>query len=160
LSASKRPGYILPAMVPLSLLVAAGLEVAPAPAMAAVRAGAIGLVVVGIGALVAGAAGVSQSAEGVKVVTPALLVCAGIFLRLWGRGASIVARRQVWATVVVCAVFGPGLGAAIYGPLGAYAESRSARPIAEHIAPGARVVCFRTFRAGLPFYLRSPVLLV
>ncbi len=160
LSASKRPGYILPVMVPLALLVAAGISSSPARAMAAMRVGGILVVGLGLAVLGGGLAGVSRQAEGVTLITPALLTSGGIFFALWGIGASAIASRRLWATVLACALFAPGLGLAVFAPLGAYAESRSARAIADHIAPGARVVCFRAFRTGLPFYLRGPVLLV
>jgi 4-amino-4-deoxy-L-arabinose transferase-like glycosyltransferase len=160
LSASKRPGYILPAMVPLAILVAAGIVAAPARATAAIRRGGLLVGALGVLVLAAGLAGVSRKAEGVTVVTPGMLLWAGAFLAIWAVFASAFASRRLWATVVACALFVPGLGAAIYGPLTAYAESRSARAIADHIPSGAPVVCFRAFRTGLPFYLRRPALLL
>ena len=51
------------------------------------------------------------------------------------------------------------MGLALLGPLGPYAESRSSRALAARIEPGAPVMCFETFRTGLPFYLRRPVVL-
>jgi len=160
LSASKRAGYLLPAMVPLALLVAAGMIAAPRAVLRGLRVAGIAMVVLGAVAMAAGFHGASREAEGVPVITPSLLASAGVFAAVWGIGASTVGARRFWPTVIMCAVFIPGLGIALHGPLRAYAEARSARPIADRIPPGATVVSFRAFRTGLPFYLKRPVVLV
>ena len=51
----------------------------------------------------------------------------------------------------------PGLGLTLLGPLTPYAEGRSARALASHIDPAARIVAFRTFEPGLALYLGRPV---
>src|SRR5207244_10509058 len=54
---------------------------------------------------------------------------------------------------------GGAMGLVCLGPLGTYAEGRSSRALAARIEPGAPVMCFQTFRTGLPFYLGRPVVL-
>src|SRR5439155_24243916 len=56
--------------------------------------------------------------------------------------------------------FAPGLGYVLFRPLGAWAETRSSRALATYIEPGARIICFETFRESLPFYLGRPVVLL
>ena len=159
-SASKRPQYILPAMVPLSLLAAAGMQAEAARAAAVVRASARWLVVpVGVATLMAGLRGVALTHGDFRVVTPPLLLSVGGFLLVWGLIAAFAGRRPALA-VVCCALFAPGLGATLLGPLTPYAEGRSSRTLAAQILPTDRVVCFEAFRTALPFYLQRPVALV
>ncbi len=160
LCASKRPAYILPAMMPLGILVAVAIAAEPARVAAATVVTATVVAGVGLAALVlertAGIAAVGHLA----VLTPDVLVGAGVFLTAWGIGTALASRRWPAAAVVGLMLLGPGLGAALLGPLTEYAESRSSRALAGRIEPDAHVVCFKTFRTGLPFYLRRPVVLV
>jgi len=157
--ASKRPAYVLPAVVPLALLAAAGIVADRARVTATVRLFAALAALVGAAA--AGAALVRWLPESrtLAAVTPAVLGPAGLLLLVWGGLTLVVGGRRPALAVAACAVLAPAMGLALLGPLGPYAESRSSRALAARIEPGAPVMCFETFRTGLPFYLRRPVVL-
>ena len=157
-SASKRPHYILPALVPLALLVAVGVAADPARTLAVVRAFGRWAAVAGVAVLAIALAGFEGKAGNFDVLSPAALVGAGVFLLGWGLATA--AGRRPAAALVACALFTPGLGIVLLRPLGGWAESRSARQLASYIEPGVQVICFDTFRESLPFYLGRPVVLM
>jgi 4-amino-4-deoxy-L-arabinose transferase-like glycosyltransferase len=158
LSASKRPQYVLPALVPLALLVALGVDAAPRLAARALRGLALALVFVGFGAVAVTIAGAPLPAAMPRVATPAMLAAAGAFFVGWGVVTLRAGRRPALA-LACAALFAPGLGAVLLGPLAHYAESRSSRRLATKIPARATVVCAETFRTSLPFYLGRRVLL-
>jgi hypothetical protein len=158
LCASKRPHYILPALIPLSLLTAVGLAAEREKVQTAVRMLARVLPIAGLAMLVAAASGYEGRGEFV-VVSPRLLTTAGLFLVVWGIAATLGGGRR--AVAIGClASFAPGLVLVLLGPLTPYAEGRSARTLASHIDPTIPVFCFDTFRTSLPFYVGHPVVLV
>jgi len=159
LSASKRPQYILPALVPLAILIAAGAAAAPRRVATVIR-------LLGVTATVAGIVGVTVAYVGftpadgpLRVITPRVIAVAGLVFAGWGALTAVVARRAP-AALACAAVLGPLLGLLLLTPLAVYAESRSSRDIAEHVPPNTTVVCLETFRTSLPFYLGHPVVLV
>ena len=157
-SASKRPHYILPALVPLALLAALGIAAEPERALGVVRAIGRWTALVGASALVVALAGFEGHGGNFDVLTPRMLAPAGAFLLAWGAAAA--RGRRPAAALVACALFAPGLGFVLLRPLGEWAETRSSRDLATYIEPGVPVICFGTFREALPFYLgRSVVLL-
>src|SRR5205823_4983319 len=112
----------------------------------------------GAAALVAALAGFEGRGGNFAVLAPRVLAPVGIFLLGWGAAAAL-GRRPVGAPVA-CALFAPGVGFVLFRPLGAWAETRSSRALATYIEPGARIICFETFRESLPFYLGRPVVLL
>ena len=158
LSASKRPHYILPLLVPLSLLVAIALTADSARTVAAMRSLGRWAVLAGAATVLAVAAGLDGGGGAFAMVSRHVMTVAGLFLVAWGAATTLLGRRP--ATAIACgALFAPGLGLALLGPLAPYAEARSSRALASHIDPGATVICFDTFRTSLPFYLRRPVVI-
>jgi hypothetical protein len=158
LSASKRPHYILPALVPLAMLVAVAVTAEPGKAMSAVRGLARWVALAGVGMIIAVAAGFEGRGGEFRVLLPGVLTGAGTFVAVWGIATTLGGRRPALA-VACCALFAPGLGLMLLGPLTPYAEGRSSRALASYIEPGALVVCFDTFRTSLPFYLGRPIVL-
>jgi 4-amino-4-deoxy-L-arabinose transferase-like glycosyltransferase len=157
LSASKRPHYILPAIVPLALLVAIAMAVARARATAVIRASACAVAVVGAGTLVAVFAGVHAKGE-LDVVSRHVMVAVGsVFL---GWAAVVLAVGRTPSRAVVCAaLLTPAVGLGLIEPLTLYADGRSTRALARHVGDEP-LVSFETFRTSLPFYLGRPVPLV
>lgn len=159
LSASKRPAYILPAMVPLALLVAIGVAAETARAATALRLLARVLAVAGACGVAVVLAGRVPAMRALGAVSPTVLLAGGGFLVAWGLVTLLATRGRPAIAIAACALLAPGFGMAVLRPLGTWAESRSSRGLAARIEPGARVVCFETFRTGLPFYLRRAVVL-
>jgi 4-amino-4-deoxy-L-arabinose transferase-like glycosyltransferase len=162
--ASKRPGYIIPAMVPLGLLVAVGASAVPARAAAAVRTLAVG--VLGAGAVLltvslGGTEGWTRvfSLEAAPAFTAPLLLAGGIFFLCWSAATLGTVRARTTLALVSAAALAPGLYVSLLTPLTAYAAQRSARDIARRVDPGVEVIALRTFRTSLPFYLGRPVVL-
>ena len=156
LSASKRPHYILPLLVPLSVLVAVALTADSTRTVAAMRSVGWLAVLAGAVMVLVVAAGFQGRGGAFALVVGPVMTAAGLFLAAWGATTAAVARRP--AAAIACgALFAPGLGLALLGPLAPYAEARSSRALASHIEPDATVICFDTFRTSLPFYLRRPV---
>ncbi len=157
--ASKRPQYILPALVPLSLLVAMGISAAPRAATSALRALAATAVVAGIGAAIGGHLGFAPAHGDLRVITPNVVLATGLLLVAWGLLAFGAGRRPL--TAILCtAILAPALGMMLLGPLTGYAESRSSRALAQKVPGDTRLVAAVSFRTSLPFYLRRPVMLV
>ena len=177
LSQSKLPGYVLTAVVALGILVARVLDAAfERPGGRAGRLvvhAAVGLAV--IAGLAAGLLAVGSTVRG---GLPALLqIRAGDFQRLapaagglaWALGilaaaAAVAAWRR--SAPVACAAFAlpPLLLLTIaFGGARAYAESSSARRLAERVPalpPASDVACLQCLPSGLPFYLRREVTVV
>jgi 4-amino-4-deoxy-L-arabinose transferase-like glycosyltransferase len=158
-SASKRPQYVLPAMVPLALLVAIGAAAVPARLVAVMRGLAAAAVVAGVAAAVIGFWGFTPGRSDLGYVTPAVAATTGLFLVAWGI-VTVVAGRWPSTALASAALLTPMLGLVLLGPLGVRAAALSARDLAAQIPPGAKVVSVLEFRTSLPFYLRRPVLLV
>ena len=160
LSASKRPQYILPALVPLALLCALGIAAAPARTAAALRGLAVVAIAIGAACIAAGGVGIGMHGMERSAVSPVVLEAGGGFLVVWAL-LAISTRRAGPLTAIVCAaLFAPGMGCVLLGPLTPWADGRSARTLAGHIGSSTTVVSFEAFRTSLPFYLRRPVLLV
>jgi 4-amino-4-deoxy-L-arabinose transferase-like glycosyltransferase len=158
--ASKRPMYILPALIPMALLVGAGLAADPRRAAAAVRGCAIAALVVGIALATAGRLDVVPVGRTYGALAQPVLEAVGVAAVVWGTGALLATRFHPRAALLAAALFFPTLGAAALRPLEPWVETRASRMLAAHIEPDARVIAFGTFRTGLPFYLRRPVTLV
>lgn len=153
LSASKRPQYILPALVPLALLVAIGVSARPRLTGTMVRAAGWIAALVATGALIARTTGIvsdpTWSVFPVKEILPPVAAT----LLVWGLVATRAGRRPRPA-IVCAAALTPFLFLAAVHPMAIYAERRSARRLAASIPSDASVVCFDTFRTSLPFYLK------
>jgi 4-amino-4-deoxy-L-arabinose transferase-like glycosyltransferase len=156
LSASKRPQYLLPAMVPLALLVAIACTAAPQRAAKALRGFGGIAAVVGLVAVIVALRGFSTGTGDRSFLTPAVAGAAGVFLMGWGVATAIVGGRPAVA-VGSAVVMGPGLLLTLLHPLGAAAEARSTRALAAQVPPSAQVVGAAAFRTSLPFYLGRPV---
>jgi 4-amino-4-deoxy-L-arabinose transferase-like glycosyltransferase len=157
LSASKRPHYILPAVVPLALLVAIAADVDHARTVRVLRATARWIGVAGAIALAAALAGFHASGD-FDMFSRHLLVAVGVLFVAWA-GVTLALGRRVALALACAAAFAPALGFALVDPLTAYAEAHSARALAARV-DRSPVVFFETFRTSLPFYLGQPVPLV
>jgi 4-amino-4-deoxy-L-arabinose transferase-like glycosyltransferase len=160
ISASKRAGYVLPALVPLALLVAAGITLAPRRARSALQGAAVLALLVALVSVV-----VQQDAVALPelprdasptLVQPLLSVIAVVCVA-WG--IAVLAARRRLHVVALAAVFAPALYLLAQGPLLPFAESRSARRLARALPPSATVVALRHFRPTLAFYHRGTVLM-
>jgi len=157
LAASKRPQYLLPALVPLAILCALGA--ARRPERAAAALGILGAAAIVTGGAMAVAAyrgfhleGAERSAASVHVLT-----VAGLVLAAWG-ALTVAARRfGAWSAMACAALLAPVLGLLLLRPLEPWAEMRSGRGLARLLPPGAKVISFQAFHTSLPFYLRRPV---
>lgn len=158
LSASKRPQYVLPALVPLALLVAAGVEARPRLVARVLRGFGWIAAVAGSVSLALVALGVVTTSNRTDLPVPAMAGFIGAALVPWGL-ATAMARRPRRA-LVCAAVFGPLVFLASLRPLGVYAERRSARRLVASVPADAPVVCFTMFRPSLPFYLGRLVTVV
>jgi len=158
-SASKRPQYVLPVMVPLALLVAIGVAAAPERLATVTRQLAMAAAVGGVIAMGIGWVGFTPGPGDRGFSTPAVVGSAGIFLVAWG-AITIAASRRPEGAFTAAVALGPGLLFALFGSLGAAAAGRSSRDLAARISPHAQVISAVSFRTSLPFYLRRPVLLI
>jgi 4-amino-4-deoxy-L-arabinose transferase-like glycosyltransferase len=161
LSASKRPGYVLPALVPLSILTSVGILEAPGRVVAAVRGLAVGAVAVGLILALCGLGGGWSIREALGEASPAItaevLLAGGTVLLIWGTLAAVISRDRPWVAFVMAGALMPAICAALLGPLRPYAEGRSVRALARQVDPDAEVIAYRSFPTSLPFYLRRPV---
>jgi 4-amino-4-deoxy-L-arabinose transferase-like glycosyltransferase len=155
LSASKRPQYVMPALVPLALLVAIGLTARPRLSAAFVRASGWLGALAGVGAFVALVRGVSPMKD-TSLSVASLLPYVGTVLIAWGLATAWSARRPRPA-FACAAAFAPLILLAVLHPLAGYAERRSARQLAKSIPADTPVVCYDTYRTSLPFYLKRVV---
>jgi 4-amino-4-deoxy-L-arabinose transferase-like glycosyltransferase len=156
LSASKRPQYVLPALVPLALLVAIGMTARPRLTGAALRAAGWIAVIVGGAALTIAGMGIALTDRRMHLPLRAILPPAGTIVLTWGLVTAIVGRRPSRA-IVCAAAFAPVLLVTLLRPLATYAQRRSSREMAASIPADAPVVCVATFRTSLPFYLKRVV---
>lgn len=185
ISRSKLPAYVLPATVPLSILMAHAWGELDADAMDDTRrpdwlAAGFALLI-GTGLLVALAAWqvlefASMKARAVEridprvldLLKPSLLYTGLIIAALGILGRNLAERRNrhilAHATFVVLALTAPALLVRWMPVLKTYAEISSSRRIAERILASPDkdlpVYSFYYFRTGLPFYLHRPVGLV
>jgi 4-amino-4-deoxy-L-arabinose transferase-like glycosyltransferase len=183
LGRSKLPGYVLPAMVPLSILMArvwrdvgAGEE---SPHRSDWLTAGFGVVLI-VGILIAASPQLlhlpSVAALAVRKVPPvvsaylkASLFASGVILAAIGvLGRHLAARRRgaalSLATFVLLAISMPLLLLRWIRPLRIYAEASSSRQLASTVLTSPErdrpVYGFYYFRTSLPFYLRRPVGLV
>src|SRR6185503_1165721 len=116
LSASKRPQYILPALVPLSLLVAIGMTARPRLTGAILRTAGWIAAIAGSGVLMLAVTGTVPPDVRSKLPIREMLPLAGMVLLTWGLVTARMARRPNRA-VVCAAAFGPLLILAMLHPL-------------------------------------------
>jgi 4-amino-4-deoxy-L-arabinose transferase-like glycosyltransferase len=154
LSASKRPHYILPAVVPLALMVAIAVDGAGARAATAIRSCAYGAGLIGAGTIIALLAGVHAKGEYAELSRHVMLAV-GVVLLAW-TALVLTAGRTLFRATACAALLGPALGLGLIGPFTLYAEARSSRTLAQHVA-GENLVSYETFRPSLPFYLGRSV---
>ena len=95
LCASKRPGYVLPAVVPLALLTACGIVAESARVAAAVRLFAALAALAGAAAAGAALARWLPDGRTLVALTPAVLGRAGIVLFAWGALTLFLGGRRV-----------------------------------------------------------------
>ena len=182
-SGSKLPGYVLPAMAPLSLLLARAWEEVARTEKAGgapdwLTAGFA--LVLGCGLLVALAPQLARLAPAyapsLKKLHPALagmvqptLLYSGLILvalAIIGRNLAARLRGPVLAgvTLALLALITPLLGLRWLAPLRSYASVNSSRRLAETILASPEKTLplygYYYFRTSLPFYLRRPVGLV
>ncbi|MGA7979483.1 MAG: glycosyltransferase family 39 protein, partial [Chromatiaceae bacterium] len=178
ISKSKLPGYVLPAIVALGVLVARVFDLAmtyPEGAPAAlIRRGTLVLTAV------CGAAGVFLVGVQLRLVPlqalfhlsdaeleraqAALIPLIVWFLGIAGAAAAARASRRIPAMLTVFALPPFLLMAVGSGQLQAYADGRSSRPLAQAIqrdSPGGvEVACYRCFPPGLAFYLGRSIVVI
>lgn len=182
ISRSKLPGYFLPAIVPLAILMArAWAEVGSREEGRGpdwLTAGFAALI--GVGLLLAAAPqalrlpGVEArlaektSPAVVAILGPSVLYSGLILMALGVAGRNLAARRRAEvlavSTFVVAAVTLPLLALRLGAPLKTYADAFSSRRLAQTILASPErdlpIYSFYCFRTGLGFYLRRPVGLV
>lgn len=163
ISASKRPGYVLPAIVPVALIAGAAIPLDPSRIAAALRGTAVlTLSVVGCVAayfMLQGGALETMASLIYRAATPRVVIVALAVCGAWSVLLIAIGTRSAQGTLGLAAAFAPALYLLLIGPLTPYAESRSARALARLVEPGATVVSFRHFRPSFAFYLGRPVLL-
>ena len=182
LSRSKLPGYFLPAVVPLSILVAAAWRDVGKNMQARspdwLTAGFA--LLLGLGILVAGAShswvyasiqthlGKKFSSVAAGMIKPSLLYSGLILAALGIIGRNLASRRRgrvlAGGTLLLAAATVPLLVVRCSLPIRLYAESESSRRLANTILASplqqAPVFGYYYFRSSLPFYLQRPVGLV
>jgi len=182
LSRSQLPGYFLPAIVPLGILMAkAWNDVGEPGAKRApdwLTAGFASLL--GVGLIVAACSQLSMFSSAhshlasklhpdvFSMFKPSLLYTGLILAVLAVVGRNLAARlRGKWFSVLALALLAlttPALLARWIGPIRAYADTNSSRRLASTILSSPEqdlpIYGFYYFRTGLPFYLRRPVGLV
>jgi 4-amino-4-deoxy-L-arabinose transferase-like glycosyltransferase len=157
LSASKRPQYILPALVPLAIVCAVGIARGPERAAGALRACALGAVVGGSVLAVAAFHGLHLEGAERSAASASVLMAGGLVLVAWGAFTLAIHRTGAWPTIACATLLSPGAGLVLLGALAPWVDVRSARTLAARVPPDAKVVAFQQFRTSLPFYLRRPV---
>jgi 4-amino-4-deoxy-L-arabinose transferase-like glycosyltransferase len=181
-SHSKLPAYILPALVPLSILMGRAWQDVGKEAQARppdwLTAGFA--LVLGLGVLVAAAShswlyaalqvrlAKKLHPQVLGLIQPSLLYTGLILAALGFLGRRLAAqtrgRRLATATFALAAVIVPTLALRWYTPLRLFAETDSSRRLAAAILSSperdAPIFGYYYFRTSLPFYLRRPVGLV
>ncbi|MGH9404991.1 MAG: glycosyltransferase family 39 protein [Terriglobia bacterium] len=179
LSRSKLPGYVLPALIPLSILAARGWQPRSAAdwriAPRGVPAGFVALIVCGvlIALLPYSFHFIMLSAHAasrlpftvVHLLRPGLLRGGVVMLALGVFGWRHIRRgSRRWPSFAAAALAVPLLAILLRTPLALYARINSSKEVAQTIdaSPGKDlpVYGYYYFRTGLPFYLRRPVGLV
>src|SRR5262249_20910749 len=176
-SQSKRPGYILPGVVALAVLVARVFDHAltrpdggaarlvlrgtiGVATLSAAAAGALSLNLARPDRLQAlsalGRSGFSRLQAGVGTLAAPLggVAVAALGSRLW---------RDVRLALVVFALPAVLFLSVGFGTVARYAEASSSRGLARAMAPlppGSRVACLECFAVGLPFYVGQPVVYI
>ncbi len=181
LSRSKLPGYFLPAVIPLSILMARvweRLERGDEPRPFWLRAGFITLA--GLGMLVAlspqafrvasvMAAAARKVSPSVLAMLPSALLGTGVILVALGAIARNLSRRLsgarlAWTTLALAALAVPLPLVRWLPALAAHAEVISSRRLAAALERSPErdwpLYAFFCFRTGMPFYVRRPVNLV
>ena len=182
LSRSQLPGYFLPALVPLGILMAKFWDDVGSPGALRppdwLTAGFASLL--GVGLLVAASSQLAIFSSGrshlarkldpaiFAMLKPSLLYTGLILATLAVVGRNIGARARgrslSIAAMVLLALTTPALLARWIAPLRAYAEANSSRRLADTILSSPEkdlpVYGYYYFRTSLPFYLRRPVGLV
>jgi len=173
-SQSKRPGYILPGLIALAVLIGRLFDHAlTGPESRAVRLILRGTLAVALFSVVAAGAlslnlagpdrlqdlldfesnefGRLQPDMGILVVSLLGMAIAAVAVRVW---------RDVRLAVAVFALPAILFLSVGFGTAARYAEASSARALARAIPPlppGAIVACLECFAVGLPFYVGQPV---
>jgi len=182
ISRSKLPGYVLPATVPLSILMAQAWE-----EVESAFSRRLNWLTAGFGALIASGLLVAIAAYSMfqfpsiqaraaekldpttlAMIKPTLLYTGLILAALGILGRNLAQHAQGRAlaqlTLAVLALTTPALILRWYPALGTYAANSSSRRLAQSIQGSAErdfpVFGFYYFRTGLPFYLQRPVGLV
>jgi 4-amino-4-deoxy-L-arabinose transferase-like glycosyltransferase len=176
-SQSKRPGYILPAVIALTVLVGRlfdrGLAGPDGRAARLILRGTVGVAILSAaaaGALALNLAGpdrlqalldfesneFSRLQPDVGMLVSALLAvtAAALAARLW---------RDVRLALVVFVLPAVLFLSVGFGTAARYAEASSSRALARAIAPlppGAQVACLECFAVGLPYYVGQPVIYI
>jgi len=176
-SQSKRPGYVLPGVVALAVLIGRLLDHALARpdgrAARLVLRGTVGVAILSVaaaGALSLNLAGPDrlqalldfesnefgrlQSDIGMLVAVLAGVTVAALAARLWRD-----VRLALMVFVLPAALF-LSVG---FGTAARYAEASSSRGLARAMGPlppGSRVACVECFAVGLPFYVGQPVVYI
>ncbi|HEV2178184.1 MAG TPA: phospholipid carrier-dependent glycosyltransferase [Terriglobia bacterium] len=180
ISQSKLPGYVLPATIPLSILMAqAWREVSEGDRRPDwLTAGFAALMLLGLltaasPQLLRVAALQHRAAEKLPPATlamlaPSLLYSGMILVALGILGRHLArhtrGRTAWWTTLATLALVFPLLLLRWIAPLRSYAAADSSRELAETIQASSErdlpVYAYHYFRTGLPFYLGRPVTLV
>jgi 4-amino-4-deoxy-L-arabinose transferase-like glycosyltransferase len=182
LSQSQLPGYFLPAIVPLGVLMAKAWDDVGSPG--AIRppdwltAGfasllGVGLIVAACSQLAMFSSAHSHLARKVHpdvfaMLKPSILYTGLILAALAVVGRNVAARARERslsvAAMVLLALAAPSILARWIAPLRAYAETNSSRRLADTILASPErdlpIYGYYYFRTSLPFYLRRPVGLV
>jgi 4-amino-4-deoxy-L-arabinose transferase-like glycosyltransferase len=182
ISQSKLPGYFLPAMVPLSILMAKAWDEAENAAKVRVpgwmTAGFAALALVGLSVFLGLELGAFRAVwarlahkvplEVLTLVKPEIFYTSLLVIGLAVLGRDLMGRaRRRWAAgtaFVVVALTTPLLIARWLRPIELFASANSSRALARTIekSPERKLPVYGLyyFRTGLPFYLRRPVGLV
>ncbi len=150
LLASKRPQYILPALVPMAVLIAAGVDAAPRRVAQTVRALGCVALVIGGAAAIAGRLDFTFVHGDLRAVMPRVIAAVALTLVIWGVLATVSGRWPL-AALGCIALLAPALGLRLLAPLGAYAETRSARSIARNVPADSKVSALRERFIGSPY---------
>jgi 4-amino-4-deoxy-L-arabinose transferase-like glycosyltransferase len=182
LSRSQLPGYFLPAIVPLGILMAKAWDDVGEPGSARapdwLTAGfatllGLGLIVAACSQLAMFSSARSHLASNLQVDVFAMLRPSVLYTGLILAVLAVVSRnlaarlRGKWLSVLTLALLAlttPALLGRWIGPINAYAHANSSRRLATTILSSPEkdlpIYGFYYFRTSLPFYLRRPVGLV
>jgi hypothetical protein len=162
-SSSKLGGYVLPALPLIAILLARSAARAPERRAAWTLVPGLALASLAIAMVAAGLgpwhlAGRLRQGPAIEPSLDALLVRTGVVAALAGAALLVLSARPRGAAhgPAVLALFLPVLVFATTGPLAAYAEFHSARPLGAGLraagGDGARVAAVRCFPPGIDWY--------